>query len=80
MSNYPLGAKYDPRAPYNEELVTKEILISATISRTIEIVVDKRLDPSVYDDVAKESPEMDAFRDFCKNGWDVDELVIMEDF
>lgn len=80
MSDYPLGAKYDPGAPYNREFVTKEILVSATISKTIEIVVDKMIDPSVYDEITEDTSEMKEFRKFCNNGWDIDELVIMEDF
>ena len=43
MSDYPLGAKYDPRAPYNEELVTKEIPIFRTITVTDKSTIDKPL-------------------------------------
>ena len=41
MSNYPLGAKDDPNAPYNQE--EKQVMFSFSISGTDSINVNTKL-------------------------------------
>ena len=57
--NYPIGAQYDPNAPWNEpELKEKEIdvTISITLSKTTKIVVPdiKDLDDSILKEAVKD--------------------------
>lgn len=53
MGGYPLGAQYDPRAPYNEKTLPEkevEVLVSITLSKSFKIkvsdynVIDGELD------------------------------------
>lgn len=41
MSNYPMGAKYDPNAPYNqsEDYAEIEVLVSVTVSKVVKVTV-----------------------------------------
>ena len=60
MSNYPLGAKYDPRAPYNQkepELVKKKILVSVTLSKSIELEVPEDFTRVDLCEAFNDSPE-----------------------
>lgn len=48
MSNYPLGAENDPRAPYNQEpkRVKRTVGVSITLSADIEVEIpENALDP-----------------------------------
>ena len=41
---YPIGAEFDPKAPYNEEIIPDkeiEVTISVTLSKTVKITVDE---------------------------------------
>lgn len=80
MSDYPLGAKYDPRAPYNKQTVKKGVLISVTLSKTVEVEVDEDIDPSMYDEVVQNTKEVLYINKLCKEGWNIDEFIAMEDF
>lgn len=44
LGGYPLGARDDPRAPYNEkpeERVNIEVTISVTYSKTLKVLINK---------------------------------------
>lgn len=83
MSDYPLGAKYDPRAPYNQvepSKVLKRVLVSVTLSKTIELKVPE--DPSRVDlcEAFNDSPEYKQLKALWDEHWNEDEFEIMEDF
>lgn len=62
--DYPLGAKYDPRAPYNQEEnpeVELEVCISVTYHRTSKIKVK---DYKILEEGKGESGEYYCYRDF----------------
>ena len=40
MSDYPLGAKYDSNAPYNETTKKVQVCVSITYHKTIEVEVE----------------------------------------
>lgn len=62
MNNYPTGAEYDPKAPWNQEEYKPqkvEVTVSITLSKTVEVEVsdytaEKDIDedgnPSIYYD------------------------------
>ena len=57
--NYPMGAQYDPNAPWNQEEPNDkeiEVTISLTISKTTKIVVPdiKDLDDSILKEAVKD--------------------------
>lgn len=80
--NYPLGAKYDPRAPYNKEeiMVTKRVLVSITLSKTIELEVPDDGDERDLINAYKESLEYQDIQGLLNDNWSEDEFEIMEDF
>ena len=83
MSDYPLGAKYDPRAPYNQvkpELVRKRVLVSAVLSKTIELEVPENFERTDLIEKFEESPEYLELCSMWDKGWIDDDLEIMEDF
>lgn len=83
MSDYPLGAKYDPRAPYNQkepELVTKKVFVSVTLSKSIELKVPEDFTRVDLCDAFNESPEYQDLKTLWDKKWNEDEFEIMEDF
>ena len=48
MSDYPLGAQYDPRAPYNEKTKTVSVCVSVTYHKDIEVEVPEVVKELVY--------------------------------
>lgn len=80
--NYPLGAKNDPRAPYNQEdtIVTKRVLVSITLSKTIDLEVPSDGDDRDLIDAYKESLEYQDIQGLLNDDWSEDEFEIMEDF
>lgn len=49
MSDYPLGAKYDKNAPYNEKRRKIQLYVSMTYGKTIEVEVEGEVDrPTLY--------------------------------
>jgi len=76
--DYPAGAQYDPRAPYNKGTETKEIevTISETLSttRTIDVPIDAEeynLEDYVKEQITLPSEE---FLDWC-----VDDFTVIEE-
>lgn len=83
MSNYPLGAKDDPRAPYNQPdpiKVTKRVLVSITLSKTLELEVPEDFDRIDLCDAFSGCPEYSQLKTLVDNHWNEDEFEIMEDF
>lgn len=83
MSNYPLGAKYDPRAPYNQKepkLVRKKVLVSVTLSKSIELDVPEDFDRIALCEAFNDSPEYEELKSLWDKHWNEDEFEIMEDF
>ena len=37
MSDYPMGAQYDPRAPYNEKIKKVQVCVSFTCYKYIDL-------------------------------------------
>lgn len=80
MSDYPLGAKYDIRAPYNRKTVRKQLLISVTLSKSIEVEIEEGTDPECFDEIAQESFNGKVLDKFIKEkGWDIDEYIVIDD-
>lgn len=93
MSNYPLGAEYDSRAPYNQsdDPITIEVLVSVTISKSVKIQVsdyevNKEIDEDgiAYADYdCSECNLTEAFEDQYGKitsqfpDWDIDDYEIM---
>ena len=57
LGDYPLGAKYDPRAPYNEvenPEVEIDVAVSITLSKTVKVkvkdydIIDRETDEGGY--------------------------------
>lgn len=81
MSNYPLGAENDPKAPYNQDFKTVEVTISQTLSITdyIDIPInadetdEKVLVEAVKDQILlpSESLENEGYL-----GWTVDDFCV----
>lgn len=78
MSNYPLGAQYDPRAPYNEKTKTVSICVSVTYHKEIEVEVEGAYDESTLNYLAREEVyNMHKFMD--DDGWTEDEFEAIEE-
>lgn len=78
MSNYPPGAKYDPRAPYNEKTKTVSVCVSVTYHKEIEVEVEGAYDDSTLNYLAREAVyPMHKFMD--EDGWTEDEFEAIED-
>lgn len=53
MSNYPAGAEYDPKAPWNQEDPKPrkiEVTVSITLSKTVEVEVTDYTAEEDYDE------------------------------
>ena len=78
MSNYPLGAKYDPRAPYNEKTKKVSICVSVTYHKDIEVEIEGAYDESTLNYLARDEVyNMHKFMD--DNGWTEDEFEAIEE-
>ena len=78
MSNYPLGAQYDPRAPYNEKTKTVSVCVSVTYHKDIEVEVEGAYDESTLNYLAREEVyNMHKFMD--DDGWTEDEFEAIEE-
>lgn len=93
MSNFPMGAKYDPEAPYNQSdnSITVEVLVSVTLSKPVKIKINDyecSKDMDEDGDVFAHYDYSDCdFKTAFENqygtpeqlfeGWDVDDYEIM---
>lgn len=76
--DYPLGAKNDPRAPYNEVCHTVSVCVSVTYHKTIDVEVYGAYDIDALTEVAKYEVENDVLP-LEQNGWIQDEIEVVEE-
>lgn len=76
---YPLGAKYDKNAPYNEKPKKVSVCVSVTYHKDIEVeVVEGGYDEVTLNYLAREKVySMHKFMD--DDGWTEDEFEAIED-
>ena len=79
MSDYPLGAKYDKNAPYNEVRKKISVCVSVTYHKEIEVeVVEGGYDEVTLNYLAREEVyPMHKFMD--DDGWTEDEFEAIEE-
>lgn len=79
MSDYPAGAKYDSRAPYNEVKKKVSVCVSVTYHKEIEVeVVGGDCDEVTLNYLAREAVyPMHKFMD--DDGWTEDEFEAIEE-
>ena len=85
---YPIGAEFDPKAPYNEQIIPDkeiEVTISVTLSKTVKITVnDYTIDEEGYCDFSEcdlhkaVKEQIKLPQQLCKD-WEVDEFEIIEE-
>lgn len=78
MSNYPAGAKDDPRAPYNEDL-TEEREFYASIIISLPVKIDAL--PRVKDDVLIEEIKTSISKELLKfnNDINIDNITVIKE-
>lgn len=79
--DYPLGAKYDKNAPYNQEPpkeIEVEVCISVTMHKTVKLIV-----PEDYDDVVLRVTAVEKtweeLSNMNSNGWNEDEFEVIKE-
>ena len=81
MSDYPLGAKYDRRAPYNQPLPREEeveVCVSITYHKTVRVRLNEHYDtPDLYN--AAQNEVWDDLKRLSDNGWYEDEFEVVEE-
>lgn len=81
MSDYPLGAKYDRRAPYNQPLPREEeveVCVSVTYHKTVRVRLNEHYDtPDLYD--AAQNEVWNDLKRMTDNGWYEDEFEVVEE-
>lgn len=79
--NYPMGAEYDHRAPYNQETKKITVTVSVTMSTTVDIEVPA--DYEAFDCEGKDLKDFveeqitlpfEKFRDWC-----IDDYTVIEE-
>lgn len=85
---YPIGAEFDPKAPYNEQIISDkeiEVTISVTLSKTVKITVnDYTIDEEGYCDFSEcdlhkaVKEQIKLPQQLCKD-WEVDEFEIIKE-
>ena len=85
---YPIGAEFDPKAPYNEEIIPDkevEVTISVTLSKTVKITVnDYTIDEEGYCDFSEcdlhkaVKKQIKLPQQLCED-WEVDEFEIIKE-
>lgn len=81
MGGYPLGAQYDPEAPYNQkepELIEVEVCVSCTVHKNVKVKVPQNYDEVVLRLAADEATWRDRVA-LLKNGWAEDEFETIEE-
>lgn len=78
MDNYPAGADLDPKAPWNEEEIETRVLISMTISKSVTIKHDSKLNLDRYElnRLVKEQIELPTDND---DSWFIDDFFVIEE-
>lgn len=75
---YPLDAKYDSRAPYNEKTKKVKVCVSVTFHKDIEVEVEGDYDNVTLFQLAEYDLENDL-NPLYQNGWIEDEFEVIED-
>ena len=85
---YPIGAEFDPKAPYNEEIIPDkeiEVTISVTLSKTVKITVnDYTIDEEGYCDFSEcdlhkaVKEQIKLPQQLCED-WEIDEFEIIKE-
>ena len=81
MSDYPLGAKYDKNAPYNQPIPRKEeveVCVSVTYHKTLKVTVKEDYDNVDLNNAAQEKV-WDDLKRLSDNGWYEDEFEVVEE-
>lgn len=75
--DYPIGSDND-LAPWNEETITKQVTISITLSKTVNIECDTKLSLDEYElkKLVKEQIELPTDND---DSWYIDDFTVNED-
>ena len=85
---YPIGAEFDPKAPYNEEIIPDkeiEVTISVTLSKTVKItvndyIIDEEGCPDFSEcDLHKAVKEQIKLPQQLCEDWEVDEFEIIKE-
>lgn len=87
LGGYPMGAEYDPRAPYNQkenDEVEVEVCVSITLHKTFKLIVrdyevthDGELDFTDCDLYGAAEKQLDLSAPSKSNGWTEDEFEII---
>lgn len=75
---YPLGAKYDPNAPYNEKPKKVQVCVSITYHKTIEVEVEGGYDKTTLYNLVEDIIYPDTYA-LDSNGWFEDEFEVIEE-
>lgn len=85
---YPIGAEFDPKAPYNEQIIPDkeiEVTISVTLSKTVKITVnDYTIDEEGYCDFSEcdlhkaVKEQIKLPQQLCED-WEIDEFEIIKE-
>lgn len=85
---YPAGAEFDPKAPYNEQIIPDkeiEVTISVTLSKTVNItvndyIIDEEGCPDFSEcDLHKAVKEQIKLPQQLCEDWEVDEFEIIKE-
>lgn len=77
MSNYPLGAKYDSLAPYNQTIKTVSVCVSFTCYQNIEIEVEGPYNEDTLKEIVDELTYEER-QQLWNKGWEEDEFTVIE--
>lgn len=89
--NYPMGAQYDPVAPYNQKTERKKVLVSVIYSREVEVELPEGADISAETENIRNSVTLplDLLKSLCTsqginhslievNTWSEDNFSVVE--
>jgi hypothetical protein len=77
MSNYPMGAQYDSRAPYNEKIKKVQVCVSFTCYKYIDLEVEGPYCEETLKQLADEETYRER-RELWANDWEEDEFTVIE--
>lgn len=84
--NYPIGARYDMNAPYNEALDHEvEVCISVTLNRTVPIQISDRdiedEDYNIPTHILKEAVVNNGLlpKEVYTGEWEIDDLEVIQE-
>lgn len=75
IGDYPIGAEFDPSAPYNQDCYkSKNVLVSLSISKPIKI---KAVSEDDKENILNQTNLIETFNN---EGWNIDEFIVVDDF